>query len=152
MWIYFLLCHFEFRYVGLSLCYVDFSFHIVSLSLCYVNLLFRYVNLSFCYVNLSFHYVSLSLCYVDFSFRNASFTLSLCYANVVFCYVVFYVVMCINPSIISVTATQLYLPVPNLPTLHRKMPESLVEGRTRWGRSVEFGRTGRSSLGWDEVG
>ena len=84
-----------FRYVGLSLRYViwyfvmwvdhyvmsSLSFRYVSLSLCYVNLLFRYVDSSFCYANISFRYVGLSFCYVDFSFRYVSFTLSLFYVS-----------------------------------------------------------------------
>ena len=77
----------SFRYVVLSLYYVNLLFRYLDLSLCYVNLLFRYVDLSFCYVNLSFRYVGLSLC------------------DIVFRYVVFYVVVWTNPSIISVTAT-----------------------------------------------
>ena len=40
-----MFCRLAFRYVGLSLCYVDFSFRYASSSLCYVNLLFRYVDL-----------------------------------------------------------------------------------------------------------
>ena len=74
--------YFTYHYV------VDFSFRYVSLSLCYVNLLFRYVDLSFCNVNFSFRYVGLSLWYIDFSFPYVSFTLSLCYVRASLCSVI----------------------------------------------------------------
>ena len=54
-------------------------------------------------VIVSLHYDNLSLLYISSSFRYMG--LFFCCANVVFRYVVFYVVMWTNPSIISVNTT-----------------------------------------------
>ena len=62
-----------------------------------------------------------------------------------------------RPSMFPPVATRphpTYLPYPAVPyhTLARKMSESLGEGRMMWSGLVEFGGTGRSSLGWGGVG